>query len=403
MLNNIKIVELATYVAAPAASALLGEWGADVIKIEPLTGCPMRQFFANARSDSFPDNPVFDLDNRGKRSLALNIAAPEAQKIVHALVRDADIFITNMRPSALAKQQMDYAQLQELKPALIYASLTGFGLEGADKDKPGFDTVAFWARSGMAWIMAHKGKAPMRLRTAVGDHVAAMGCAAGILAALVDAQKTGRGRLVESSLIRAGMYAVGSDLGVYLRYGRIATSKPREEERVPIMNFFRSQDGHWLYINARPTEADWPNIVRALNCPELEKDARFCNPRQRREHARLLVGLLDEAFARFPLAELAKRLDAEDVIWSQVNDFEAIAQDKQAEAAGAFVQTPSNSGAAYRGVATPLRFHAPDGSTHNPAPRGPAPALGEHTREILTELGWSEKSIAQAQAQKVVL
>lgn len=403
MLENVKIVELATYIAAPAASALLGEWGAHVIKIEPLSGCPMRQFFANARSDSYPDNPVFDLDNRGKRSLALNIAAPEAQEIVRALAAKADIFITNMRPGALAKQQLTYADLQARNPALIYASLTGFGLSGDEKDKPGFDTVAFWARSGMAWIMAHKGRAPMRLRTAVGDHVAAMGCAAGILAALLQARQTGRGRLVESSLIRAGMYAVGSDLGVYLRYGRIATSKPREEERVPIMNFFRSKDGHWLYINARPTEADWPNIVRALDCAALEKDERFASPRQRREHARLLVGLLDEAFGRFSLAELAQRLDAEDVIWSQVNDFEGIAQDKQAEAAGAFVETPTRAGASYRGLATPLRFHDADGSVHNPAPRGPAPALGEHTAEILGELGWSPDAIAQAQAQKIVL
>ena len=403
MLNNLKIVELATYIAAPAASALLGEWGASVIKIEPLSGCPMRQFFANASTDSFPDNPVFDLDNRGKRSLALNIAAPEAQEIVHALVREADVFITNMRPGALDKQQLNYRTLQALNPALVYASLTGFGLTGEEKDKPGFDTVAFWARSGMAWIMAHKGRAPMRLRTAVGDHVTAMGCAAGILAALMDAQKTGRGRLVESSLIRAGMYAVGSDLGVYLRYGRIATSKPREDERVPIMNFFRSKDEHWFYINARPNEGDWPNIVRALGCPELEKDARFATPRQRREHARLLVELLDKACARFALTELGARLDAENVIWSQVNDFEAIAQDKQAEAAGAFVETPTREGATYRGLATPLRFHDPDGRMHNPAPRGAAPALGEHTQEILSELGWSQKSIQQAQAQKIIL
>ncbi len=192
MLNGLKVIEMATYVAAPAAGGLLADWGADVLKVEPLTGCPMRNFFASAMTDGYDDNPVFDLDNRGKRAIAINTSTPEGQQLVRDLVKDADIFITNLRPTQLVEQGLDFASLNAINEKLVYGSVTGFGLEGPEKDKPGFDSAAFWVKSGLAWIMTPKGSAPDPIRVAVGDHVTGISTTAGILAGVIQAQKTGR-------------------------------------------------------------------------------------------------------------------------------------------------------------------------------------------------------------------
>ena len=147
MLEGIKVIEMATYIAAPAAGGVMADWGAEVIKVEPLGGCPMRNFFATAMTDDYPDNPVFALDNRGKRALAVNTSTNEGTDIVRKLVTDADVFLTNVRPGQLEKQGLDFETLHAINPKMIYASVTGFGLEGDERDKPGFDTAAFWAKS----------------------------------------------------------------------------------------------------------------------------------------------------------------------------------------------------------------------------------------------------------------
>ena len=226
MLEGIKVIEMATYIAAPSAGGIMSDWGAEVIKIEPLGGCPMRKFYASAMTDDYPDNPVSALDNRGKRAIAVNTSTQEGRDIVRKLVADADVFLTNVRPKQLKDQGLDFDALKAINPKLVYASVTGFGLEGEEADKPGFDTAAFNAKSGFGWIMTPKGSSPAPLRTAAGDHITGIATASGILAALLKAQRTGEGELVESSLVRSAAYAVGCDFGTWLRYGRIARSRP---------------------------------------------------------------------------------------------------------------------------------------------------------------------------------
>ena len=148
MLEGFKVIEMATYIAAPAAGGIMADWGADVIKVEPLGGCPMRKFYASAMTDDYPDNPVSALDNRGKRAIAVNTGTEEGRDIVRKLVADADVFLTNVRPSQLKEQGLDFDTLKLINPKLVYASVTGFGLEGEEADKPGFDTAAFMSKSG---------------------------------------------------------------------------------------------------------------------------------------------------------------------------------------------------------------------------------------------------------------
>ena len=184
MLEGTRVIEYATYMAAPGAGGILADWGADVIKIEPPGGDPIRKFFASIGTD-ITENPVFDFDNRGKRSIIVDAGTDDGRAIIRKLAGDADVFLTNVRPGGLSRSGLDHTSLMALNPALVYCSLTGYGLEGPDADKPGFDIASFWSRAGVARLTAPKGMDPFPLRTAFGDHTTSMAAAAGICAALV--------------------------------------------------------------------------------------------------------------------------------------------------------------------------------------------------------------------------
>lgn len=253
MLRDLRVIELATYIAAPGAAGIMADWGADVIKIESPDGDPMRGFFDTLGSDQAA-NPVFELDNRGKRSVVLDIRTPAGRDAAKALVRDADIFLTNVRPAGLARAGLDYDSLKAVNPRLIYCSLTGYGLEGPDADRPGMDVAAFWSRAGVGAITAPKGAEPFPIRTGMGDHVTSLATVAAVLAAVHERQRTGVGRLVETSLLRTGVYAIGSDMAIQLRFGKLASTRPRREAVQP-----------WP-ISSRPATAAgsacWPARVR---------------------------------------------------------------------------------------------------------------------------------------------
>ena len=397
MLEGVKVIEMATYVAAPSAGGIMSDWGADIIKIEPLSGCPMRKFYASAMTDDYPDNPISALDNRGKRAIAVNTSTAEGQEIVRKLVADADVFLTNVRPGQLKKQGLDYDSLKLLNEKLVYASVTGFGLEGEEADKPGFDTAAFWSKSGFGWIMTPKGSAPALLRTAAGDHITGIATTSGILAALFQAQRTGKGTLVESSLIRTASYAAGCDYGTYLRYGRIARSRPREEAVQPVANFFKTADDYWVMLTTRPGEPDWPDFMRALELEELIEDPRFLTLRDRRRNGPELVKLMDAKFEKRTLAEWRERLDEAKVVWSPVQDFDQAIADPQMQAAGCFVDMPKPDGSSYRNPASPIRFR--DDSTD---PKGPLPEVGEHTLDVLRDIGIDEETCQNWLEQKII-
>ncbi|MET0337610.1 MAG: CoA transferase, partial [Caulobacter sp.] len=233
MLEGLKVVEFATYIAAPGAAGIMADWGAEVIKVEALDGDPMRRFFDTIGADT-PDNPVFDLDNRGKRGIALDIRTEAGRNALVRLARGADIVLTNVRPGALKRARLDHETLRAENPRLIYCSLTGYGLQGADADKPGMDVAAFWSRAGVGSLTAPKGAEPFPIRTGMGDHVCSLATTSAILAAVIERARTGVGRLVETSLLRAGVYAIGSDMAIQLKMGRIASTRPREQAVQPL-------------------------------------------------------------------------------------------------------------------------------------------------------------------------
>lgn len=396
MLHGLKIIELATYVAAPGAAGILADWGADVIKIESAEGDPMRQFFASLGAEEAV-NPVFEVDNRGKRSIILDIAKPDGQAVIARLLADADVLLTNIRPASLARAGLDYETVHARFPRLIYASVTGYGLTGDDADRPGFDTAAFWARSGLMAASTIKGGEPAQPRTAVGDHVCSLATAAAILAAVVDRQTTGSGRLVETSLLRTGTYVLGSDMAIQLHLGRLASTRPRLEAVNPMNNYFRTAEGRWFAIIPRQGSGDWPRLARAAGLDALIEDERFAGAKARRTNVAALVSLLDEAFGAMDFDTASAALDRENLVWAAVQTPAEAARDPQAEAAGCFVDVPLPGGASLRSVASPARF---DGEPLKIDRAAPAP--GEHTEALLAQLGFSDDERAALRASGAV-
>lgn len=387
MLKGLKVVEYATYIAAPGAGGIMADWGADVVKVEPPGGDPIRMFFSSLGVEEAM-NPVFDMDNRGKRGIILDTAQEAGRDALLRLIDGADIFLTNVRPGGLQRAGLDHDTVMRRCPRLIYATLTGYGLEGPEADRPGMDSAAFWARSGLAAMFRPKGGDPVQLRTAFGDHVASLAIVGAVLAAVHERHATGNGRLVDASLLRVAHYVGGSDFAIQHTRGRIASNRPRKDAPNPLINYFKTADDRWISLLQRQGEKDWPKLARALKLEHLVADPRFANGRARRENGASLVPLLDEAFAARALADIGAALDAEQMVWAPVlTPAEAIA-DAQAIAAGCVVQTPTHDGGAMPAPAAPVRFPGADDG-----PKGPSPRPGEHTRAVLAEIGYSKADI----------
>ena len=387
LLKGLKVVDFTAYIAGPGAAAILGDWGADVIKVERPGGDNMRHVFADLKND-IGANPTFDVDNRGKRGVVLDITKPAGRDALAKLAETADVFLTNTRPASLRKYGLDEATLRKLNPRLVYAVITGYGLEGPDAHLPGFDVTAFWARSGIAYMTAPKGTEPFMRTSGMGDHATSLATVSAILAALYEREKTGVGRLVQTSLLATGVYLWSSDLAVQLKLGRVASVRSRDNPINALSNHFKSADGHWFVHNPRGGHGGWEAFLKAAGREDLITDERFAAGTARRANARDLAGELDAGFAALPMAEIAQRLNDADLVWAPLQTPAEVAADPQIAAAGAFVDIEDGQGGAYRSVSAPARFPGADAETR---PR--SPKLGEHTRAVLEELGYAPADI----------
>ncbi|MBA2283733.1 MAG: CoA transferase [Acidimicrobiia bacterium] len=390
MLEGIRVVELGVWVAGPGAGGVLADWGADVIKVEPPAGDPMRRMLAvtGGGRDDLP-SPPFDLDNRGKRSVVLDLADAdgEGRAAMAALIATADVFLTNLRPDAVARLGLDPAAVAAANPRLVYAGVTGYGRTGPDAHRAGYDVGGFWARSGIASLSVPADDPQPHFRGGIGDHVTAVTTVAGILAALMERERTGRGRVIETSLLRTGIWCLGWDLGLRLRFGQVGATFPRTETPNPMINPYRAGDGLWFWLLGVEGDRLWPKLVEALGREAWLTDERFSSARSRRHNAGALIALLDEIFLGSTRDEWTATFDEHDVWWAPVNTPDDVVDDPQAIATGAFVDVPAGAGSdAHRAVASPVAFLTADGGDDSTPTRGVA-ALGEHTAEVLAELG----------------
>jgi crotonobetainyl-CoA:carnitine CoA-transferase CaiB-like acyl-CoA transferase len=396
-LEGIRVVELGVWVAGPSASGVLADWGAEVIKIESATGDPFRGLYVHAAGVDVPANPPFELDNRGKRSVALDLTNAAAAPLLDRLLADADVFVTNVRASTLARLGLGWDALHERHPRLVYAHVTGYGADGPDADRPAYDVGAFWARTGMAAALTPPGADPPLQRGAMGDHTAGISLAGGVAAALVARARTGEGQLVSTSLLRVGGFVLGWDLNATLRLGIPATPFVRTDMPNPVISAYRSGDDHWFWLLGLQGQRHWPDLVAAVERPELLADPRFATMTARRENAPILVGMLDEIFASRPMAEWAERLDRAGMWWAPMQTTEEVVVDPQARAAGLFIEVPQPEGDPLPAVATPCDFSGTPWSVSRPSPE-----CGQHTEEVLLELGYDWEAIAKLKEQGAI-
>jgi crotonobetainyl-CoA:carnitine CoA-transferase CaiB-like acyl-CoA transferase len=386
-MEGIKVVELGVWVAGPAAGGILADWGADVIKIEPPAGDPGRMFRWMLGGGDLGTSPPFEMDNRSKRSIVLDLTTEESRCIALELISEADVFLTNVRVAALQRLGLDFETVTARNSRLIYGLITGYGETGPEADWPAYDIAAFWARSGLAHLLTRPGDTPPFQRGGMGDHMAGMTLAAAVCAALVARDRTGTGQLVTTSLYRQGAYTVSFDLNTYLLTGHTIAIGQRESMVNPCMNNYAAGDGRRFWIVGLEADRHWPALCRAVARTNWLTDPRFADARARAANARELIGELDAIFATKPLEEWAQVFASEpDFFWSPINTIEDVVADEQFHAAGGIVDVPDGDGTLPM-VATPADFHGTPW-----APRSTAPELGEHTDEVLGELRLRRKS-----------
>jgi crotonobetainyl-CoA:carnitine CoA-transferase CaiB-like acyl-CoA transferase len=381
-LEGIRVVEIGLWVAGPSTAGILCDWGAEVIKIEPPNGDPLRGLITSAVGWSLPVNPQFELDNRGKRSIALNLETEEGRAIARALIDRADVLVTNVRPRFLEAAGLTYEKLRETNRGLVYCQVTGYGPDGPDRDRAAFDIGAFWARAGVASSLTPEGAQLPHQRVGMGDHVAGCSAAGAICAALLARSRTGEGQRVAVSLIRAGVYTVGSDVSFALRVKFTVPPYDRYHAMNPLVDCYQAGDGRWFWLLLLQADRHWPNLCRAIGRQDLLEEPRFAGIGLRSLNASALVEELDKVFATKSLDEWGQAFDRESVWWAPVNSVAEVVDDPVAKEAGAFVDVPGMEGP-IPGVATPADFYGTPWQ-----PQGYAPELGQHTEEILLELGY---------------
>ncbi len=392
LLAGIRVIEAASMVMVPSVGAVLADYGAQVVKIEPLEGD------LNRRGHRIPGMPLQDSDsgycflpdNRGKRSLALDLKAPESAGIMRRLLEGSDIFLTNIRPKPLERLGLGWPALQAMNPRLIYAQGTGFGDAGAEVDKPGFDTVCYWSRSGMeanafpidGWL-GHLGYG-------TGDHPGGMALLSAVLLALFARERSGKGTRVSSSLLANGAWSNSIMIQARLVEAKFQERRPREEARNVTSVYYRAGDRRIFKIAIVDSQRDWPKLCRALGRTDLIDDPRYATLELRMMEGRMreLIQLCDQVFAAHPIEHWKRVLEEQDLPHSIVATYDDVVADQQMAANGVFLEIDDPELGRVRTVDSPLHIEA-----YPKVARTSAPRIGEHTREILAEIGISNDEV----------
>jgi crotonobetainyl-CoA:carnitine CoA-transferase CaiB-like acyl-CoA transferase len=404
VLEGLRVLEMGHVVAAPAAGATLADWGAEVIKIEPLSGEMARGFGHPITPEEIawtksPDyvNGYFQFLNRGKKGLALDLRTASGQEIMSKLVAWADVFFTNYEAGTLAKLGVDYPALRTVNPRLVYGVLTGYGTVGPDKDERGFDYSAAWARCGLMHLMGEPGSIPPPQRGGMMDRVAGAHLVGGLLAAVYRRNVSGQGQKVELSLYQTGVWTAAEDIQAAL-LGREPQRHDRAMARNPLWNNYRAGDGEWFWAAMLQPDLSWGDFCRALAHPEWENDPRFDTVETRFWNREELIRLIDEVLSTKPMAEWEVIFRANNVIYGRVRSPREVVDDPQALANDFFVSLRYPDKPNVKTVMTPVKF------VESPAEVScPAPEVGQHTEEVLLALGYDWNDIARLKEEQAIL
>ncbi|MDO8278592.1 MAG: CoA transferase [Burkholderiaceae bacterium] len=405
LLEKIRVIDISSYVAGPSAAAILADLGADVIHVEPLGGDPMRSVqvlhgLQPVAGKATPEqiNSGFELVNRNKRGIALNITCPAGLEVLRDLVREADVFITNLLPERLASLQLEYAQLRKINPRLIYAGVTGYGTNNPERNRRAFDVAGFWARAGLMESISEGNSEKPYMRGGMGDQAAGMGLAGAIGFALFQRERTGEGQQVDVSLFRTGVWILGSEIQRQFTYGAAILHGSRVKPNNPMTNYYQDIDGKWFVIHMSFTDRFWPRLCETLGRPELSVDPRFSTHAARERNSAELVAEFDRAFAAQSREEWGRRLDAFKVVWSPIQTLAEVEQDPLLEQEDmVYERVHPATGKPYKILGLPFTL-----SNHTPKLHLLAPRPGEHTDAVLSELGYDAGKISALRSEGVL-
>ena len=381
ILDGIRVVEVASHIFGPAASAVMSDFGADVIKIEPPGGDAYR------RLSSTPPLPVSEmnycwlLDNRNKRSVALDLGEPRGLEILQKLVRKADVFVTNYLPAVLEKLRLTHEDLAPLNERLIYAHATGYGDRGPECNKAGYDLTAYWGRSGLMECVRPGGMDPAMSVVGMGDHPSAMSLFGAIMLALYDRERTGRGSKVYSSLAANGAWCNSGLLQAQICGARYYPLTTRTTAFNPLINHYVTRDGKRILFCLLNPDRDFHRLSHALGCPELPDEPRFADASSRTQNSAELIAILDRMVGAKDLAEWSEIFNRHQVTWSRVQTLADVVNDAQLIENEVFVEFDHPQHGRLRTVNSPIFVKG----VQKVAPRA-APGLGADTAEVLKSL-----------------
>ncbi len=400
-LDGVRVVEIASFAAAPTAAAIMADLGAEVIKVEAVGGDPIRGLMKQAKvpeGEINPDYP-FQFINRGKQSIELNLDDPAGVAVAHRLVAVADVVILNLLPERRRRFQLDVDQLHSIKPDLVIGLLSGYGEQGDEINRPGYDLTAFFARSGLMGGMTPPDGVPPHPRPGQGDHTTSIALFGGLMAGLRGRDLTGEGQVIETSLVRTAAFTIGVDLSTAVVDGLPTPDRPREKSISVMLEAFRCSDGRWIQFTMPDRSDAWNRFCTALQREDLIDHENYATGRLRYRNMPPLIALIDETVGERPLDYWAPRLDEQGCIWAPINDAASAAQDPQVRAAGVFQTVDHPELGRFETVGAPFRMPNND----EVGPRGPAPNLGQHSERILGDLlGYSPDEIAELADKGIV-
>ena len=384
--SGLKVVDLASFIAGPSAAVILSDFGADVIKVEPPSGDLWRHGHQVPPQPLAKDAYAWHLANRNKRGITLDLKSPSAQPVLEKLVKWADVFIVNTPHPARKKLKLEYDDVVQWNPRLIYADVTGFGDEGPDAELPGFDITSYWARSGLLSMTRDAGAPPTWPVGGSGDNATAVGLYSAIVTALYRRERTGKGAFVTTSLLAEGVWSASVSIQAALVGAKFSAPHDRTHPANAALNVYRAGDGTWFVLIVAPDKL--AAVAKAIGRPDILTDSRFSDPAKLAANMPQLAAILDQVFSGQPMAHWYEVFSGLHVTFGAVRGPQEVIDDPQLSANDMVVPLEGAGGKVTSTISSPIQVH---GVAKAPARR--APDLGEHNEDVLRELGFDAKGI----------
>lgn len=396
-LEGVKVVDFTLFVAGPASAKMLADWGADVIKVEPTNGEPFRLTGLGQGVPCDEDfNPCWNYLNSNKRGVAINLKDSDGMELMLKLISEADVFVTNYRTGALERLGLDYETLSQKYPGLIWAQINGYGDLGPDKDNPGFDTIAFWGRSGAMLDQVEKDTPPIIPLIGFGDCTAGSNLTAGISAALYQKAKTGKGQKVNVALLAAATWNIGTSF-IEQQFGG-KYNKSRTAPNMPFINSYKCKDGEWIFISVLEHDRYYNAVCKMFGREDLMDDPRYCTTKEAKKCSGELVAIFDKEISNYTFKEVSDKLKSIDIAHEKIRHAGELLTDPQALENKYIAEVVHANGKKTYAPMTPVKFgNVEVNQTLD------APVVGEHTTEILKELNYSDEEIKALFEKKAVV